>query len=367
MEAEESVVGVGSPFAWMKSNDNCPHTSNDSGYSSGIFVSPEAKNTSLKQVNVKPRVSTPHDGIKSTRSLESLLPPSVEIDIIPALDVNCLLSKADSSFNLCSPTSKCSPGSKSPYGKSRSFEDVSTVAKEPTAPSPRKASIEVKSRICSRTQALSGPILRHRRSQNVLVRLLQEADYIVEEILKYLPPRDLIRLSHVNRQLRQIILGHNISNARRLAYINSFKREREHQGKENFKLKRLNTEASLSGFLPLSPRKPLTNLQNRTQESPKKQPPSPIRTLSQRFMEEGRKLPQGEQLQKCVKCKAPAKVQKSSFRAVCSKATCGYDYCTRCLLQSHRKPQECPVLKARPRSSRGLISSKSCKRNLRRL
>lgn len=56
MEAEESVVGVGSPFAWMKSNDNCPHTSNDSGYSSGIFVSPEAKNTSLKQVNVKPRV-----------------------------------------------------------------------------------------------------------------------------------------------------------------------------------------------------------------------------------------------------------------------------------------------------------------------
>ncbi|XP_047479604.1 F-box only protein 43-like [Penaeus chinensis] len=251
--------------------------------------------------------------------------------------------------------------------KSRSSEDISTVTKEPVAYSPRKASIEGKSRICTRAQALSGPILRHRKSQNVLVRLLNEADYLVEELLKYLPARDLIRFSHVNRQLRQIVLGHNVSNKRRLAYINSFKREKEHCGKENFRLKRLNTEATVSGFVPLSPRKPLSNLQNHRQESPKKPPPSPIRTLSQRFMEEGCKLPQGEQLQKCVKCKAPAKVQKSSFRAVCSKATCGYDYCTRCLLQSHRKPQDCPVLKARPRSTRGLISSKSCKRNLRRL
>ncbi|XP_063604876.1 F-box only protein 43-like [Penaeus indicus] len=366
MEAEESVVRVESPFSWMKSDASCSHTGNDSGYSSGVFMSPEATNVSLKQVNVKPRVSTPRRGIKSTRSLEYLLSPSAEIDI-PELDVNCPLPKAESSFSLGSPTSKCSPGLKSQYGKSKSSEDISTVTKVPVAHSPRKASIEGKSRICTRVQALSGPILRYRKSQNVLVRLLHEADYLVEELLKYLPVRDLIRLSHVNRQLRQIVLGHNVSNKRRLAYIKSFKSEKEHCGKENFKLKRLNTEATVSGFVPLSPRKPLTNLQNRRQESPKKQPPSPIRTLSQRFMEEGCKLPQGEQLQKCVKCKAPAKVQKSSFRAVCSKATCGYDYCTRCLLQSHRKPQECPVLKARPRSTRGLISSKSCKRNLRRL
>lgn len=56
MEAEESVMRGESPFPWMKSDDNCPHTSNDSGYSSGIFMSPEATNVSLKQVTVKPRV-----------------------------------------------------------------------------------------------------------------------------------------------------------------------------------------------------------------------------------------------------------------------------------------------------------------------
>lgn len=175
--------------------------------------------------------STPRGGIKSTRSLEYLLPPSAEIDVIPALDVNCHLSKADLSLNLGSPTSKCSLGLKSQYGKSRSSEDISTATKEPVASSPRKASIEGKSRICTRAQALSGPILRHRKSQNVLVRLLHEADYLVEELLKYLPAQDLIRLSHVNRQLRQIVLGHNVSNARRLAYINRLKREREHHGK----------------------------------------------------------------------------------------------------------------------------------------
>lgn len=175
--------------------------------------------------------STPRDGIKSTRSLECLLPPSVEIDIIPALNENWHSTKDDSSFSLGSPTSKCSLGSKSPYRQSKSSEDVSTVTKELKAPSPLKTGTGAKNRICTRIQPLSGPILRYRKSQTVLVRLLREADYLVEELLRYLPAQDLVRLSHVNRQLRQIILGHNVSNTRRLAYINSFKREKEHQGK----------------------------------------------------------------------------------------------------------------------------------------
>lgn len=84
------------------------------------------------------------------------------------------------------------------------------------------------------------------------------------------------------------------------------------------------------------------------------------------LIQEGQKLPKGEELQKCVKCKAPAKVQTSQHRAVCSRESCGYDYCTRCHLSFHQKPRDCPVLKPRTRQGAGIFSSK-CKKSLRRL
>ncbi|KAK7077670.1 hypothetical protein SK128_011976, partial [Halocaridina rubra] len=66
---------------------------------------------------------------------------------------------------------------------------------------------------------------------------------------------------------------------------------------------------------------------------------------------EGKKLPHGEELRKCVKCQAPAQVQKNILRAICSSESCRYDYCVRCYLPSHRKAQDCSVLKPRTRKS----------------
>ncbi|KAG7166306.1 F-box only protein 43-like [Homarus americanus] len=221
-------------------------------------------------------------------------------------------------------------------------------------------------------------IVKRRKPQHVFIRLLKDAEYLVFNILEYLSGQELVHVSHVSQQLRQIVLQDKTLNSRRMTFINARLKEKREVGKENFKLKRLHEGGASSSLGTLSPRKELCAIENINTASSKKDPhpASPKKvpptvgvkslTLSDKFMEEGRKLPQGEQLQKCVKCKAPAKVQKPQHRAVCSSKTCGYDYCTRCALPSHRKLQDCTVLKPRTRQGAGIFSNK-CKRSLRRL
>lgn len=70
-----------------------------------------------------------------------------------------------------------------------------------------------------------------RKPQYVFVRMLKEAEYLVHKVLKHLCGQDLLHLSHVNGQLREIILGNKRLNDRRVAFVNGKRKECERFGK----------------------------------------------------------------------------------------------------------------------------------------
>lgn len=209
------------------------------------------------------------------------------------------------------------------------------------------------------------------RPKSILARLLLDADYIILSVLKFLSPKDLVRITHVNRHLRGIVLANKEYNSTRLSYIDAIVKEKERIGKENLVQKRINEDADGLKLGVSSPRKRLGEIQNTT-ASPRKDPrPSSANSqvkisLSEAFIKEGQNLPSGSGLQKCVKCKSPAQVQPITHLAKCG--SCKYEYCTRCHLSPHKQAKNCTgVLKSSSKAPvRGIFSTK-CKRNLRRL
>ncbi|MPC48624.1 hypothetical protein E2C01_042404 [Portunus trituberculatus] len=76
----------------------------------------------------------------------------------------------------------------------------------------------------------SRTITRLRKSPAVFVRLLKEADYLARRVLRYLNGEDLLRMSHVNRQLRELILQDKVLNGRRMNHINAKRSDRDRVG-----------------------------------------------------------------------------------------------------------------------------------------
>ncbi|XP_068209752.1 F-box only protein 5-like [Palaemon carinicauda] len=343
-------------------------STNDSGYSSEVFTSPESSrgswnhgipsDTSAVKAPLlfdgpaaRTRLaSTPCENSTVRKSQATAFPsPNLEAIRKPCLSVESLESEAitaETEIEIIS--NKISDSSLNAAKGQQSLRSQRT---------------RLSSKASFTELPLLKPILRTKKPVNVFLRILKEADYLLYEVLKHLCPQDLISVSHVSRQLRSFILGHkelSVTIAKR-------RKECERIGKENLKLKRLG-EGTGSSFIRVSPRKQLGEIQNQPASEKKSLPKISSSTppLSDRFIEEGKKLPQGEELQKCVKCKAPAKVYKAVLRAVCSSKNCLYDYCMRCFLPVHRKPQECSILKPRARNGAGMFSKK-CKKNLRRL
>ncbi|KAK3878053.1 hypothetical protein Pcinc_017266 [Petrolisthes cinctipes] len=345
---------------------------NDSGYSSDVFTSPELSRECLKGTFSKLPCLTPDvakQPVAVTRltstpncldNQEIFCPPIPKLEVF---DVSHTTSDAASSFSTSTALEMCEL-EVACLGTSNLQTNIPSTSKkiEPF----REQSKHLARNLPERQKAtLSKVITRRRASQWVFVRLLGEADYLAVRVLKYLSGKDLLTISHVNRQLRNLILQDKILSSRKTSYIIKRKKECENVGKENYQQKKSDGEnESSESFGKLSPRKHLSAIQNLNPTSPKKSAGTPpIPSLSEKFIEEGRKLPKGQQLQKCAKCLAPAKVQKGQQRAICS---CGYDYCTRCFLPYHTRPQECPSLKPRTRTGNGIFSDK-CKRSLRRL
>ena len=116
----------------------------------------------------------------------------------------------------------------------------------------------------------------------------------------------------------------------------------------------------------LSPRKAMTNVSNLPQISPNYQNKrrersaeeinrsvagsssssaaaaeaaiiSPSKIRHRLFTDEASKLAPGEQLQSCPRCTSPSRVVPFEFRATCTRASCGFEFCTRCMCQAHAK------------------------------
>ncbi|XP_068937281.1 F-box only protein 43 [Petaurus breviceps papuanus] len=74
-----------------------------------------------------------------------------------------------------------------------------------------------------------------------------------------------------------------------------------------------------------------------------------------------------EALKPCPRCQSPAKYQPVKKRGLCSRESCGFDFCVLCLCTYHGA-EECSNRSAKPRNKRdALPGSAQSKRNLKRL
>nr|XP_045617206.1 F-box only protein 43-like [Procambarus clarkii] len=377
MESNVSHEPVEGNYGCLHPANRGDSSTNDSGYSSDILTSPE----SIKEFPV-PQVPDSKEAIcltpditkRRTGRLTStpfnhssgtvLSPPITKIEPVDGASRSRQISTGDSTLYITSSLEICELEMTCEGDLDKG---TNLLQKNEQLVSEQKKSAGTK-QTSSKTLPSARFAGKRKKPLNILNRMLKDTEYLVFKVLKYMSGQDLLHLSHVNQQLRNIILQNKVLDSRRMSYINRRRKEQEHIGKENFKLKRVN-EGAGSSLGTLSPRKELSCIENLRAKSPKKPLPTfsvKSLTLSERFIEEGQRLPQGEELQKCVKCKAPAKVLKPQQRAVCSQKTCGYDYCTRCHLPRHSNSKDCSVLKPRTRQGSGIFSSK-CKRSLRRL
>ena len=127
---------------------------------------------------------------------------------------------------------------------------------------------------------------------------------------------------------------------RRLAFISDMKKEKENLVKENFLGRRI------------SPRRAMANIINRTSPSAKRDRNhsasalvSPSKVRHKLFVEEGRKLSEGQRLVICPQCSSPSRVSAISVttaavssqaeKASCSSSQCNFVFCPECKCPDH--------------------------------
>lgn len=72
-----------------------------------------------------------------------------------------------------------------------------------------------------------------------------------------------------------------------------------------------------------------------------------------------------EKIQKCPKCRSPAKVLPVQDRGKCTNVECKYDFCTKCLNPFH-KAADCISITTK-KTKTDAVGSKKSKANLKRL
>lgn len=103
-------------------------------------------------------------------------------------------------------------------------KNVSQESSEQTKDAEKKETFKSQTYLLRHTE-------RRKKSHSVFVRLLKDAEYMVYKVFKYLSGLDLLHLSHVNQQLRRLILYNKKLNIKRLKFIHSTKQECERVGK----------------------------------------------------------------------------------------------------------------------------------------
>ncbi|KAL2083273.1 hypothetical protein ACEWY4_021046 [Coilia grayii] len=205
---------------------------------------------------------------------------------------------------------------------------------------------------------------------DILSALLEKnMKHILTRILSRLEDTDLISCEKVCKTWRTIICQEN----------SAFKRCREAQQR----IKEPKPTGSYSrDFAPsrvvFSFVQPVTSTPVSTpsrvaflkKDTPQHQATSKKTSRFHRFLEAASTLKQDEGLRRCRQCSSPARYDSAMKRAVCTRASCTYDFCTLCLGAFHgSEPCRTGVLGSFSSESRRtpLPCSKQSKRNIRRL
>ncbi|XP_048865106.1 F-box only protein 5 [Brienomyrus brachyistius] len=189
-----------------------------------------------------------------------------------------------------------------------------------------------------------------------ILQMLWEKDmkHILTKILRLLGDADLIYCKRVSRSWQKIVLQDIRARKRCQAAERPFWESRKPSPFSTRDLAASRVVLSCIQDLASTP-KPNKNCSRQTR--------------SIEYQEVASTLKQHECLKACKRCGSPAKCNLAALRATCTRASCGFDFCTLCLCDYHGSspcPLRTPGSVGHSRSSPVIGGSRS-KRNVRRL
>lgn len=248
--------------------------------------------------------------------------------------------------------------------------------------SPRNKQKPRTDRLGRKSTSKTGPVLSSvvkdfsREGQEVCDFVRHLHHDVLETLFSYLSDHDLYRVAQVSTTWRAALLASKTDNERRLTFISNKKLERENLGKENFLCRRI------------SPRRAMVDIINRTSPNGAKRDRnhsasilvSPSKVRHKLFLEEGKKLSDGERLVKCPTCFSPSRVTRipvsadsppavtrQKEKATCSSPQCSFVFCPECQCEDH-PARPCRARRSGSKLSKsGGVTSQKSKNRLRRL
>ncbi|KAJ8020170.1 F-box only protein 43 [Holothuria leucospilota] len=185
---------------------------------------------------------------------------------------------------------------------------------------------------------------------DIISELSDEVPVLLERILKFLPPKDLLCFAQVSKRWQEILNAAKRDSERRNAYIKR-KRATYLAKKENHHMVRRSRAMTQSSSVFGEVQRTVTHGCSIFKDVSK----------HEQFWQAKETLRRGENLMKCQTCGSPARVNSRTARAKCNN--CNSDLCIKCK-SSYHESEPCKMPSA---WSRGEISTPKSRRNLRRL
>ncbi|XP_072176149.1 uncharacterized protein [Diadema setosum] len=201
----------------------------------------------------------------------------------------------------------------------------------------------------------STPLLPFKRF-DIIASLHEHESSLVNRILAFLEPRDLVEFSSVSSHWRNICSSDHHAAPIRDLYLEQ-KKQFYQSHKENLGSNAQSGRHMTGLGTPLAP---VQHLGRPRAES------TPVRPSSvfEKFEQVGRGIPSDQSLRKC-KCGSPARVDPNSSMAQCLSVHCQLEFCAKCQMGFHGN-SPCPTASGSRRSRGPSVGSKKSKKNLRR-
>ncbi|XP_040582268.1 F-box only protein 5 [Lepeophtheirus salmonis] len=207
-----------------------------------------------------------------------------------------------------------------------------------------------------------------------ILRLFQDmnAAHLFALLGSYLRGPDFVAMSFVSKTWNSIVAHY--FHIPKWNYLISLKSDYENSGYEEHHLQRSTPRKAMSNVSNLVASSSSTSsfgVQRRvplTASTPL--PTSPSKIRHRLFTEEASKLSPGECLQSCPRCTNPSRVILSECRATCSRISCGFEFCTKCMCSAHVGTQSVcrtPTKSSGKISNKSIVATKKSRRRLKRL
>ncbi|NXS78095.1 FBX5 protein, partial [Erpornis zantholeuca] len=184
--------------------------------------------------------------------------------------------------------------------------------------------------------------------------------HILANILRHLSEMDLVNFAKVSTTWQRILQEDKWifqTYSRAVKNLSNITKAPEHAATREYVLYRV----SLASIQKAAPPKNLNKKNTRSKASKN-------HSRLTEFSEAARNLKNTESLKACHRCGSPAKYDSYLQRATCSRESCGFDFCTKCMCSYHSSSDCVSSKPVKHNSTTGpLPGTKKSKQNLRRL